>query len=175
MNVERLNAWMSFAGQVAVLLGLVALAIEINANTKALRVQLTENSFALQQERMAATAGNAELQALYVKSLLSPWELTPAEVWGLSAHLGIRLESAKRSFHHYKDGVITEASWEEALDSIYYSFSAPFGQLYWSESKEAYVDAPDFVAAVDRRLVDGEGLPNDEWLLRFHARVAKLN
>ena len=107
MNVERLNTWMSFAGQIAVLLGLVALAIEINANTKALRVQVTENSFALQQERMAATAGNAELQALYVKSLLSPSELTPAEVWGLAAYLGIRLESGKRSFHHYKDGVIT--------------------------------------------------------------------
>lgn len=36
-------------------------------------------------------------------------------------------------------------------------------------------DSVDFAAVVDRRLADGGGLPNDEWLLRFHARVAKLN
>ena len=175
MKMERLNTWMSFAGQIAVLLGLVALAIEINANTKALRVQVTENSFALQQERMAATAGNVDLQALYVKSLLNPSELTPSEVWGLTAHIGIRLASANRSFLLYKDGVIPEASWEDALGSLYYQLSAPFGRVYWSETKEAYVDTPDFVAAVDKRLADGGGLPNDEWLLRFHARVAKMD
>ena len=175
MNVERLNTWMSLAGQFAVLLGLVALAVEINANTKALRVQVTENSFALQQERMAATAGNVELQALYVKSLLNPSELTPAEVWGLAAHIGIRLESAERSFLLYKDGVITGASWDDALGSLYYQLSGTFGQIYWSEIREAYADTPDFVAAVDKRLADGGGLPNDEWLLRFHARVEQLN
>ena len=44
MKMERINAWLGLAGNVAILLGLVALAIEINANTKALRVQISENS-----------------------------------------------------------------------------------------------------------------------------------
>ena len=176
MKMERLNAWMSLAGNVAVLLGLVALAIEISAATDALRVQVSENTFVMQQERIGAVAENTDLRTMYVKSLLNPSELTPSEAWGITAHLSMRLESINRRFHLYKDGVITEASWESALGSAPYYFSGSVGQLFWSEIKEGYADEPDFVAAIDSSLAEskGKGLSDEEWLRSFHQKIANL-
>ena len=172
MKMERLNAWLGLAGNVAILLGLVALAIEINANTKALRVQISENSVALAQEANLAVAGNPDLQALYSKALFRPAELTPAELWGATLYFERTMVNDRRQFDLYKSGVLTESEWQTELSYTPYHWNTPFGQLLWSELKGDY--DPEFVAAVDNVLAESEGEPNDEWLRRLHERVTNL-
>ena len=176
MKMERLNAWMTFAGNIAVLLGLVAVAIEINTNTNALRVQIEENSFALQQERSSAIAGNTDLQALYVKSLLNPSDMSPSEVWGAASHLDVRIAALNRSYSLYEDGVITEAQWNDELALASYQFGGTFGQLFWNEVKDGWVAFPGFVEAIDNELAEskGKGVSNEEWLRSFLQKVANL-
>ncbi|MDH3416217.1 MAG: hypothetical protein OEM64_07920 [Gammaproteobacteria bacterium] len=177
MEMERLNAWMTVAGNIAVLLGLVAVAVEINTNTNALHVQIEENSFAMQQERASAVAGNTDLQALYVKSLLNPSEMNPSEVWGAVAILGLQVTSLNRSYLLYKDGMLSEAQWKDLLLGASFQFGGSFGQLYWSEVRDDWAAFPDFVAAIDNELAKsrGKGLSNEEWLRRFFEKVTDLD
>jgi hypothetical protein len=132
MKMERLNAWLVLAGNVAVLMGLVALAVEINANTKALQVQISEQTFTNRQEFLLTSASNVDFQTLYAKSLLSPSELTPSELFGAAALLTARLAHTERSFSRYKDGLITENEWKGDLAAVSYFLGGPFGQVFWS-------------------------------------------
>jgi hypothetical protein len=174
MKMERLNAWMGLAGNIAILLGLVALAVEINANTKALSVQAMENTMAMIQERKLDFAGNIDLQALDAKATLNPAELTPAELLGMISWLEVRINTAERRFDLFKEGVVPETDWHESLSAVPYYLGTKFGQLAWSEIKEAYAYKPEFVAAIDSELANSGATPNDEWLLTFHEKVANL-
>ena len=173
MNMERLNAWLGLAGNIAVLLGLIALAVEINGNTKALHVQVMENTAALKQESNLAVAANTDLQALYAKALLSPAELTPSEVWGAVGHFEELMERRLRKYNLLKSGVLSEEQWQSELRSLPYNFGTPFGQLLWSETKDTY--DPDFVAVIDEALAKYDDESNDQWLRRFHEKVADLD
>ena len=178
MKMEPLNAWLGLAGNVAVLLGLVALAIEINANTKALEVQISEQTFANRQEFLLTSAGNVDFQTLYAKSLLSPSELTPSELWGAAALLTSRLAHTERSFSNYKDGLITEDEWKADLSAVSYYLGGPFGQVFWSNEREYYLgDESGFAEAVDAELAKGKGKghSNKEYLVRLQEQVAKLD
>lgn len=178
MKMERLNAWLGLAGNVAVLLGLVALAVEINANTKALRVQISEQTFAIRQERLLATASDVDFQKLRVKLLLSPSELTPSELWGALAWLESRLAYTERSFSRYKEGLMTEDAWKGDLASVSYYLGGAFGRVVWSNERELYAEEDaEFVAAVDGQLAmgKGKGLSNEEYLIRLQEQVAKLD
>jgi hypothetical protein len=170
MNIERLNAWLNLVGNVAILLGLVALAFEINTNTKALRLQILENSAALTQEARLAVAGNPDLQALITKSFLEPAELTPSELWGAISLMERAILDDERQYRFYKSGLLPESVWQSELRSVPYNYGTPFGRLFWSEEKGDF--DPDFVAAIENELAKFEGETNDVWLRRFYETVA---
>ena len=170
MNIERMNAWLNLAGNVAILLGLVALAVEINGNTKALRVQAMENSAAMDQELRLVIAGSADLQAIITKSLLEPAELTPSELWGAMTLLELSMMDDQRKYRLYKSDVFPKAVWQSELRSLPYNYGTPLGRLIWNEEKGDF--DPDFVAAVDGELAKFEGETNDVWLRRFHETLA---
>ena len=173
MKMERLNAWLGLAGNIAVLLGLVALAVEINGNTKALRVQVMENSAAMNQELRLAIAGNADLQAIIAKSLLSPADLTPSELWGAITHLERAVLEHQRGHRLYKSGVISEAEWQADLQTAPYQYGTVFGRLVWNELKTGL--DPDFVAEIDNELATFEGETNEQWLRKIQEKVANLD
>jgi hypothetical protein len=174
MKMERLNAWMGIAGNIAILLGLIALAVEINANTKALRVQATEDFMAMIQEHKLAFAANVDLQALEAKALLNPAELTPAELLGMVSWIELRINTAERRFDLFKEGVVPETDWQDSLGAVQYYLGTKFGQWAWSEIKKGYAYKPEFVAAIDSELANSKATPNDEWLLAFHEKLANL-
>jgi hypothetical protein len=170
MKMERLNAWLGLAGHVAVLLGLIALAVEINGNTKALHVQVMENTASRAQEGLLAVAGNVDLQTLYVKALLEPAELTPSEFWGAVLYFEERIVEVQRKYDLLKSGVLSEEEWRRALSSVPYQFGTTFGRFYWSEVKEDGFD-PDFVVAVDSAIANFDGETNENWLRRVHKEM----
>ena len=72
MKMKRINAWLALSGNIAILLGLVLLAIEINGNTEALRAQELANLNSINRQRQLLMASEPEMQDMYVKSLYSP-------------------------------------------------------------------------------------------------------
>ena len=86
MNIERVNAWLGLFGNIAILVGLIALAIEINDNTVAVRAQELGAQREQGHERQLAML-DEDVRTFYVKSLYNPAELTLEELQGMTAYL----------------------------------------------------------------------------------------
>lgn len=171
MKLERINAWLSLTGNIAILLGLVALAIEISGNTAAMRIQVMDNAAASDMERQLIIATSPELRDLYVKALFNSSELTLADTWGISSYLGQRLSVIKTKYLRHLDGATTNADWEDTKRQAAYFLGTKFGRKYWSARRADYSNIPEFVAMIDAELADSELVPNDKWLLELHEEL----
>ena len=110
-------------------------------------------------------ATDTDLQALYIKSLYSPQELTLEEVWGISSFLSYRMILLKRAFDSYQDGVIQKDDWDDRARSVPVYLGNDFGRVFWdSLFKPDYANSPGFVSAIDEALATSPVVPDDEWL-----------
>lgn len=69
MKFDKLNPWLSLVGNIAILLGLMAVAIEIRDNSVAVRSQELGALRELNQDRYLAML-SPDFLSLYVKSLV---------------------------------------------------------------------------------------------------------
>ena len=171
MRMERINTWLSLSGNIAILLGLVAVAIEIGGNTAAMRIQVMDNAVAADLDRSLVIATSPELRDLYVKALFNPSELTLADTWGISAYFGQRTTVIKSKYLRYVDGATTSADWEDTKRQAAYFLGTEFGRKYWSARRADFSNIPQFVATIDAELANTDLVPNDEWLLELHEEL----
>jgi hypothetical protein len=170
MKLERFNAWLSFAGNIAILTGLVALAIEISDNTAAVRAQELGAVWEQTQTRQLATLEPA-FGELYQKSLYSPEELSLAELVRLVPYFSHHLSNLARLNQAYLDGIVRESDWSLELIDVPIYFGSDFGQAVWAELRADYVSRPDFVQAIDDALRTSPIVPDDDWYLNLQSRI----
>jgi len=173
MKIDKLNTWIGFSGNIAILLGLIALAVEISENTAAVRAQELGAQRQENQDRQLAMLG-ADTREFYVKSLYNPAELTLVELQGMTAYLSYRVGSLERAYQSYLDGIIRPADWERRLYDIPIYLGTSFGRLWWNLGKNDYTNRPEFVSAVDQAIEAGPVVPDDQFLLQLQARAQAL-
>ncbi len=173
MKFEKVNPWLTFVGNIAILLGLIAVAIEIRDNSLAVRSQELGALRELTQNRYLAML-SPELAAMYVKSLENPGEMTAAELWAMSNYVNIRVSLAQRSFRAYQDGIIDQADWDSELAGLPLSLSTPLAHLIWQNLKEDYADSPDFVSAIENAIDTNTVAPDDRWLSDLQEQARNL-
>jgi len=170
MNLERLNRWLTFMGNIAIVLGLIALAIEINENTTAVRAQ---ELGALQEQIQARQLAslNGDFSEVYAKGLYRPGDLSVADLLRLVPFLSHWLSNMQRTRQAYIDGVIREVDYQAQLLSAPIWFGTALGQVVWSQLKADYAHDPDFVAAIDDALRTSPVVPDDEWYVALQTRL----
>jgi hypothetical protein len=173
MKLERVNGLLSFLGNIAILLGLIALAVEINDNTAAVRAQELGALADQDRERQLAML-DPDVRAFYVKSLYSPEELTLDELMGMTSYLSYRVGVLGRTHQAYLDGIVRPADWEVRLLDVPIFLGSPFGQLWWDSAKADYADIPEFVDAIDQAIATSPVVPDDEFLLDLQSRARSL-
>lgn len=157
-----------------VLVGIAFLANEMRQNTAAIREEALEARSNADLSRELAMATDTNLQALYIKSLYNPQEMTLEEVWGNASLLGFRMELLKRAYLSYQDGVIEKDDWEDRAHSVPVYLGNEFGRAFWKASRDDYSNLPDFVDAVDEALASSPVIPDDEWLQDLQRRAQEL-
>jgi len=107
MKLEKLNAWLTFSGNIAILAGLVALAIEIRGNTAAVRAQ---ELGAIQEQAQARQMASLDpdFAEAYVRALYSPAEVTLEELVRLVAYVFHYISNLERTYQAYNDGIVRE-------------------------------------------------------------------
>jgi hypothetical protein len=173
MKMEKLNAWIGFSGNVAILLGLIALAVEISDNTAAVRAQELGALQEQTQERRLALLSK-DLRELYIKSLYSPAELTLDELLAINTILTYRVTVLNRYYRAYSDGIIQQEDWESVLLEVPIFLGSSFGRLFWDEIKADYPHEPDFVDDMTRALSSSAVIPDDEYFINLQERVRAL-
>jgi hypothetical protein len=170
MNLDKLNRWLTFAGNIAIVLGLIALTIEINENTTAVRAQ---ELGALQEQIQARQLAslNGDFSEVYAKGLYKPAELSVSDLLRLVPFLSHWLSNMQRTHHAYVDGVIREVDYQAQLLSAPIWFGTELGQVVWAEIKADYAHDPEFVAAIDEALRTSPVVPDDDWYITLQRRL----
>jgi len=171
--MKKLNGWLTFAGNIAILLGLIALAIEIRHNTSAVRAQELGDLQSQTQERREMML-TSDLPKIYMKSLYSPSELTIEEIYRMNGLVNYRIDHLMRAYRTYQDGILTAEDWESQVRNVPVYLDSAIGRLTWDQLKEDYALYPEFVAAVDGALQEGILVPDHEYYLELQKKIRAL-
>lgn len=156
MNKTRINDWLALVANVAVVGGIVFLAIEIRQNNELLR---SESRQALVANDVASLSANFQNADVFAK-LVSDGELSAEDQLRLSFMFAIDLRNREFEYFQYVNGLLDEQAWLAYRHVILINHSAGPGRKWWDEIGRGIVD-PEFAGLVDELLLDAE--PDDTY------------
>ena len=173
MNWDKINPWLNLLGNFAIVLGLIAVAVEIRGNSVALRFQETAILFDRMHEQNAMEV-ESEFALLYVKSLEDPAALTKAEVWSLTSYTNLRLLRVVQAYISFEAGVLDDADWRTQATSLATYLDTPVGRIIWKTLREDIADLPEIVTAIDAAIADQHLIGNHQFLDSIYNEIQEL-
>lgn len=169
MNFQKLNNSLTVIANLAVLLGLVALVVEIRANTAAIR---SEEWGSISDQALAASNGtNPELNAVYIKALYNLDELSIEELRLYVSHLTARIRVISRGYVSFQNGTVSEEDWRNLVGNVPIFLGTKSGLTIWGKLREDYKSRPEFVSEIERVLEESDLTPDDVWLLDLQSKI----
>ena len=156
MNSFKINDWLTLIANVAVVGGIVFLAIEIGQNNELLRSESRQTLVA--NDLLSLTEG-VENADVYVK-LISNEEMSAEEQIRLSFIFALDLRNREFEYFQYINGLLDEETWLAYRHVILINHSKGRGRVWWNEIGRGIVD-PEFAKLVDELLVNAE--PDDTY------------
>ena len=151
MNSKKINEWLTLIANIAVVGGIVFLAIELRQNNELLRSESRQALIANDVTSLTANIDNADVFALY----LSGAPLSAEDQLRLSFMYMLDLRNREFEYFQYKNGLLDEETWLAYRNVILINHSAGHGRTWWDEIGKNVVD-PEFGRLVDEMLVDAE-------------------
>jgi hypothetical protein len=156
MNSAKINDWLALIANIAVVGGIVFLAIEIRQNNELLRSESRQALVANDVTSLAANFQNADVFA----KMVSDEELSAEDQLRLSFMFAIDLRNREFEYFQYINGLLDEQSWLAYRHVVLINHSTGLGRKWWDEIGRGIVD-PEFAKLVDELLVDAP--PDDTY------------
>lgn len=156
MTSSKLNEWLTLIANLAVVGGIVFLAVEIHQNNELLR---SESRQALISNDLTSLTENVAYADVFVK-LASNEELSAEEQMQLSFIYTIDLRNREFEYFQYVNGLLDEESWLSYRQVILINHSGERGRAWWNKVGRRIVD-PEFARLVDELLENAE--PDDTY------------
>lgn len=156
INSSKLNDWLTLIANLAVVGGIVFLAVEIQQNNELLR---SESRQALISNDLTSLTENVAYADLFVK-LASDEELSAKEQMQLSFIFTIDLRNREFEYFQYVNGLLDEETWLSYRQVILINHSSERGRAWWDKVGRRIVD-PEFGRLVDALLENAE--PDDTY------------
>ncbi len=112
---DRVNSWLSLISSVAILAGLVLVAIELNQNTDQLRLQLVFQTTQKLFENNRDLLGDNPTPTI-AKSITNPEDLTYVEFLLASSFVLNGLNEWEDRFFIHEKGLIPDRDWKRHID-----------------------------------------------------------
>lgn len=156
MNSSKINEWLTLIANVAVVGGIIFLAIEIRQNNELLR---SESRQALVTNDVASLAANFQNVDVFAK-LVSEGEMSAEDQLRLSFMFALDLRNREFEYFQYINGSLDEQTWLSYRHVILINHSTGLGRAWWDKIGQGIVD-PDFARLIDGLLVDAQ--PDDTY------------
>ena len=135
----------------AILVGLVLVAIELNQNTEHLRLQLLDQITARANENNRALLGENPTAAIE-KAVREPEKLTYAELLIVDAYLINVLSAWEDRFFLHEAGLVDASDWKQKIaEEVSWYFGNRFAKTWWRESGKEFVE-PEVARYIDEAL-----------------------
>ena len=158
MGNNRWGQYFQVATNLAVLLGVVLVVIQLRQNSELLELQIIK--------QVADTYTAAALETLpenfndvFYKSIDSPEDLTGAELLALDRYLWGRLLTRWRGLYDLADlGLLEDSAWRRSIVEDAGLLDYPYGRAWWNGIKNWETTLPEeLVALVDEVLENSPG------------------
>jgi len=156
MTGAKFNEWLTLIANVAVVGGIVFLAIEIRQNNELLR---SESRQALVSNDVTSLTANLENVDVFAK-LTSKEELSAEDQLRLSFMYTLDLRNREFEYFQYVNGLLDEETWLAYRHVIVVNHSSDLGRSWWDEVGRGIVD-PEFADLVDELLLNAS--PDDTY------------
>lgn len=156
MTSAKFNEWLTLIANVAVVGGIIFLAIEIRQNNELLR---SESRQALVSNDVTSLTANLENVDVFAK-LASKEELSAEDQLRLSFMYTLDLRNREFEYFQYVNGLLDEETWLAYRHVIAVNHSSDLGRSWWDEVGRGIVD-PEFADLVDKLLLGAS--PDDTY------------
>ena len=151
LDADRLNRWLTLVDNIAVVSGIIFLAVEIRQNNELLR---SESRQALITNDVTSLVANFQNADVFAK-LVSDQQMSAEDQIRLSFMYTIDLRNREFEYFQYINGILDEQTWLAYRHVLLINHSAGLGRKWWDEVGRGIVD-PTFGKLVDELLVDAE-------------------
>jgi hypothetical protein len=158
VNTSKINDWLSLVANVAVVGGILFLAIELRQNNELLR---SESRQALIANDVASLTTNVEHTDVFAK-LVAGDSLSAEDQLRLSFMFALDLRNREFEYFQYVNGLLDEETWLAYLNVIRINHSTELGRKWWDQIGRRFVD-PQFADLVEEVLADAE--PDETYTL----------
>ena len=156
MNSSKINEWLSLVANLAVVAGIIFLAIQIRQNNELLRSESRQTLVSNDVTSLAANLDNVEVFA----KLISQEELSAEDQLRLSFMFAIDIRNREFEYFQYINGLLDEETWLSYRRVILINHSNRIGRAWWNDVGRGIVD-PEFAKRVDDLLVGAQ--PDDTY------------
>ena len=156
MNSLKINDWLTLIANVAVVGGIVFLAIEIQQNNELLRSESRQTLVANDVTSLTVNLENADVFA----KLVSKKELSTEDQLRLSFMYMLDLRNREFEYFQFTNGLLDEETWLSYRQVVLINHSTGLGKAWWDEIGRGIVD-PGFAKLIDELLANAQ--PDDTY------------
>ena len=159
MESSKVGYWLQVGANIGILAGLILVGFQINQASYLVRVQLASDQASDRMATMDNMLGENPAE-IFAKSLISPDQLTDAELVAMDSWMTRELVYARRVRQLVDAEIYPVDAWETHRDVIDYAFASKFGRTWWKQSRVQFVRSdPEVVELVDSVIAE---LPEDD-------------
>lgn len=159
MNWDKLHRWSTAISNVALLAGLVLVAVQIQQNTAITRAQLVNDYFLADME-LELTMMGEDPAASFTKAVFDPDALTEYDAVVLDRYFNYGMVQLNRLRQMAELG-LAEEGWEERIGYLEWHLGNEAGRRWWTEIREDLF-GDDYEAVMDSVLSEGDWSSNRE-------------
>jgi len=144
----RLGNILALGTNVAVIVGLFLVVMELNQNTELARIAMVNDGSLTENEVWIALMEQEPKDAI-AKSFECPEKLVLADYVVLDSYLYAGMNLVYRNYELAREGFYSDEDWKSEVDNYaHWYLSGEFGKAYWDEVGRLYFDA-EFTQYVD--------------------------
>lgn len=161
MNWDRTTRWLTIAANLAVLGGLILVAIQIRQNTAITRAQVANDYFMADMQLELAMMGD-DPAASWIKAVYTPSELTPLDAAVVDRYFNYGLVQIQRLQRMNELG-LADDRWQDRINYLRWHLGNEVGRRWWDQARRDF--SAEFAAQVDSVLAQDRAASDNRELL----------
>jgi len=138
MSKREIGQWVTAATNLAVLVGVVLVIVELRQNAGIARLELMEARRA-SMEQFEAAFIDPELSAIWVKSVMDPSSMDLAEIRAMDSYLTNHLYQALLVYDMEQAGLMETGSTVAYMEADFpYVFGSRFAKAWWTHEGQTW-------------------------------------
>ena len=151
LRLDRSNTWLALVANLAILVGLILVVLELNQNTEHIRLLLMDQITARMKENNRALLGENPTTAIE-KSIHEPESMTYAEFRIVDAYLINVVGVWEDRFFLFEAGLAGASDWKQRIkEEVAFELGSRFAKNWWREGGRKFVE-PEVAQFIDEAL-----------------------